>query len=185
MTLRLANNLAFFFCLLMASSVSVAGDIIIDDASVIEINGLPTVRSQMQFLFSDSAIEALQSGVGLYIEFNLKVKRARRYLWDKNIIRLSKRIKIERHALTDRYIVSDLLEEQRRIFDSLEAAFGGINEMSDIPIGSFSELTHGNYTLAVRARLDIEALPAPLRPVAYVSPSWRMSSGWYEWNSVH
>ena len=30
-------------------------------------------------------------------------------------------------------------------------------------------------------RAEIEALPAPLRPIAYVSPSWRLSSGWYEW----
>ena len=57
--------------------------------------------------------------------------------------------------------------------------------MSDIPVSSLSEIKQDEYTLAIRAKLDIEALPAPLRPVAYVSPSWRMSSGWYEWNLAH
>ena len=171
-------------CLTGASTLGWAGDILVDDAAVIEIDGSPLVRSHMQFKFSDAAIEALQSGVGLHVEFNLKIKRERRFMWDKSIVRLSKRIKLERHALTDRYIVTDLLEDQRRIFESLDAAFEGINEMSDIPVGSFTELKNDNYILAVRARLDIEALPAPLRPIAYVSPSWRMSSGWFEWNTL-
>lgn len=184
MTLRPIFCLLLLCCLFCTSTSSLAGDIVVDAASVIDVNGSPVVSSQMQFQFSDAAIEALQSGVGLHIEFNLKIKRERRFMWDKSIVRLSKRIKLERHALTERYIVIDLLEQRRRIFDSLDAAFDGINEMSDIPVGSFSELKNDNYTLAVRARLDIEALPAPMRPIAYISPSWRMSSGWYEWNTL-
>ena len=169
-------------CLVLITTWVHAGDIVIEEATLVEIDQLPVVRSQMQFLFSDATIEALQSGVAIYLEFNLKVKSQRKYLWDKSIVRLSKRLKLERHALTDRYIITDSLDQQRRIFDSLDSAFEGINEMSDIPVSSLSEIQQDEYTLAIKAKLDIEALPAPLRPIAYVSPSWRMSSGWYEWN---
>ena len=186
MTLRRTTLLTIFISALMAQSLPVcAGNIIVDEAEIIEIDHLPVVRSHMQFLFSDAAIEALQSGVAIYLEFDLKVKRQRRYMWDKSIVRLSKRLKLERHALTERYIITDLLDQQRRIFDSLASAFEGINEMSDIPISSLSEIEQDEYVLALKAKLDIEALPAPLRPIAYVSPSWRMSSDWYEWNSAH
>ena len=171
-------------CLLVSNAVH-AGDIIIDDASVLDKNGSSVVSSKMEFLFSEAAIEALESGVALQIEFNLKIKRTRtrRYLWDKRISTLSKRLKIERHALTERYIVTDSLDQQRRIFESINSAFDGLNEMSDIPVSSLSELQDGEYTIALRARLDIEALPAPMRPIAYISPAWRMSSEWFEWNS--
>ncbi|MEM7465391.1 MAG: DUF4390 domain-containing protein [Pseudomonadota bacterium] len=185
MNTKFCNNFIRAFIFLALSPTVFAGDIVIDSASVVEYNGGPVVRSKMDFKFSDSAIEALQNGVDLYLEFNLKIKRSRKYIWDKRVAQLTKRIKIERHALTDRYVLTDLLDQQRRIFESLQSAFSGINEMSDIPVGSFSELAEDEYRLAVRARLDIESLPAPLRPIAYVSPSWRMSSGWYEWNSVY
>jgi hypothetical protein len=33
----------------------------------------------------------------------------------------------------------------------------------------------------LRARLDIEALPMLMRPLAYTLPSWRLSTGWTEW----
>ena len=37
------------------------------------------------------------------------------------------------------------------------------------------------YTLIVRSRLDINRLPAALRPLAFFSPSWRLSSDWTRW----
>jgi hypothetical protein len=37
------------------------------------------------------------------------------------------------------------------------------------------------YEGALRARLDIEALPAPLRVFAYLSDDWRLTSEWYTW----
>ena len=39
----------------------------------------------------------------------------------------------------------------------------------------------GEYLVRMRAHLDIETLPAPLRPVAYTSPSWHLNSGWTTW----
>ena len=38
------------------------------------------------------------------------------------------------------------------------------------------------YSVRLQASLDIEALPLPLRPLAYVSPSWHLSSEWYTWD---
>lgn len=171
------------FGLLLVCQTAKAGDITIQNAALVDKDGSQVVVSNMNFLFSDSAIEALESGVGLHIEFNLNINRNRRFIWDKRVFSLSKRLKIERHALTERYIVTDQLDLQRRLFESIESAVAGLNDMSDIPIASISELQDNNYTMALRARLDIEALPAPLRPIAYISPAWRMSSGWFEWNS--
>ena len=39
----------------------------------------------------------------------------------------------------------------------------------------------GRHLLAVRAYLNIEALPALMRPLAYATPSWYLGTGWSEW----
>ena len=30
--------------------------------------------------------------------------------------------------------------------------------------------------------LDVEALPPPLRPIAYTSGAWRLNSDWHKWD---
>ena len=37
--------------------------------------------------------------------------------------------------------------------------------------------------VALRLRLAIRSLPGPLIPVAYISPGWHMSSGWFRWQT--
>ena len=41
--------------------------------------------------------------------------------------------------------------------------------------------TSERYEGALRAWLDIEALPAPLRLLAYLSDDWPLTSEWYTW----
>jgi hypothetical protein len=38
------------------------------------------------------------------------------------------------------------------------------------------------YEVLIHAELDIEALPSPLRPLAYITPAWRLNSDWYSWS---
>jgi len=42
-------------------------------------------------------------------------------------------------------------------------------------------MTDQHYFGMVKTALEIEALPLPLRPVAYLTPQWHLSSGWFEW----
>jgi hypothetical protein len=37
------------------------------------------------------------------------------------------------------------------------------------------------YEGALRARLDLDALPTPLRLFAYISDDWRLASEWRTW----
>lgn len=159
-----------------------AGSITIDSAASEVVNDMYVVNADVAFAFSDDAIEAIKSGIALYIDVDFRIARERRYLWDPNILTLSRRYQIERHALTDRYIITDLVTDDRRTHDSLEAAIHDLGRIREIPLAEAALLDDANdYRIEVRARLDLESLPAPLRPLAYISPSWRMSSGWYEW----
>jgi hypothetical protein len=37
------------------------------------------------------------------------------------------------------------------------------------------------YKVYLKAELDIEELPLPLRPMAYLRPAWKLSTGWTKW----
>jgi hypothetical protein len=38
-----------------------------------------------------------------------------------------------------------------------------------------------SYSVRLRGSLDIEALPTPVRLLAYISSAWDMDSEWYQW----
>lgn len=82
------------------------------------------------------------------------------------------------------------------VFDTGESVFSEIREsltsLSEAlkQLGSLNELKlpleqtlppEEDYSLKLRVNLDIEALPAPLRPVAYTSLAWYLNSGWTTW----
>jgi hypothetical protein len=140
------------------------------------------VNANLAFEFSDDALAAMQSGIALIIDVDFEISRQRRYIWDPQVLSLNRRYQIERHALTDRYVITDLITDDRRTFESIESAIEDLGRFREIPIAEITRLpAEGEYSFALRARLDLESLPAPLRPIAYISPSWRMSSGWHAW----
>ena len=58
----------------------------------------------------------------------------------------------------------------------------GLSRIRDIPLIDEHLIDSDSaYTLRLRALLDIEALPSPMRPLAYFSSLWRLKSDWYEW----
>ena len=70
----------------------------------------------------------------------------------------------------------------RRTFVSRAALFTYLGELRGIPLVSTTELEPGkNYRYLVKAELDIDSLPLPMRPMAWFSPVWKLSSGWKEW----
>lgn len=172
--------LGFLFSGLAATAL--AGSVTVNSAESSVVNQMHVVNAEVDFAFSDDALDALRSGVALFIDVDFRVKRQRRYVWDRSVLKLSRRYRLERHALTDRYVITDLVTDDRRIYDSLDSAINDLGRIRTVPIAEQTAFDSAfEYRVGLRARLDLESLPGPLRPIAYISPSWRMSSGWYQW----
>ena len=63
-----------------------------------------------------------------------------------------------------------------------EAALYALGEIGDLPLVARDKLTPGEaYQLRLRADLEIEALPLPLQPLAYLGRGWRLTTGWTQW----
>ena len=61
-------------------------------------------------------------------------------------------------------------------------AVSALGEIADLPVIEEKLLEAGEtYRMELRSELDIEALPVPLRPTAYMSGSWKLKSEWSTW----
>ena len=168
-------------CLLQAGLASAAGFEIRD--------GHVRVEQEVYLLDVDFAVElsedardALENGVPLTISVDLLVIRPRNYLWDETVASVAARYRLRVHALSDQFVVENLSTGAYRTFGRLEHALDALGTIRDFPLLDTHLLDSGqDYALRLRVRLDIEALPAPLRPLAYLSSRWRLSSDWSEW----
>ena len=93
------------FSLLLAPIAGATG-IFIDSLSQRMVNELDVVDVDVRFEFSNDALEALRSGVPLVFNFEFKVTKARRFLWDQTIVAQTRRYELARHALADRYVLT-------------------------------------------------------------------------------
>lgn len=177
------------WCILLAMGFSIFGtattaarDIVIENAAVVVANDIVMLDLDASFEFSTDALAALESGIELYFDLDIRIDRARRLLWNARQFETSRRFSLERHALSKRFILTDLVTDERRIHDSLEQAIADLGRIRRLAVVESARLAALDASIiAVRLRLDIDALPAPMIPLAYVSPGWHMSSGWIEW----
>lgn len=140
------------------------------------------LNARLEYRFSDAALEALQNGVPLTVELEMEVRRRRPWLWDETVYALAQRFRLEYHTLSRQYLVSNLNSGERRGFPTRSGALQFMGQVTDFPFLERGLLVSDErYEGALRARLDIEALPAPLRVFAYLSDDWRLTSEWYTW----
>lgn len=138
--------------------------------------------AEIDYQFSAPVLEALQNGVPLVVELQIEVARRRAWLWNKQKTRLAQRYQLSYHALTEQYLVKNLNSAVQQNLPSAEDAIGVLGRVTELPLLDKRLLAPGaNYTVRLRARLDLDALPTPLRLPAYLSPQWRLSSEWYTW----
>jgi hypothetical protein len=161
-----------------------ASDITIRKARMEIVNDMFLVNADASFNFSDDARDALNSGIPIFIDLDIRITRPRKYLWDSKLITAHRKYSIERHALSEQFILTDLITGDRSLHGSLDLAIEALGKIRGLPLAEASEIDQkSSYEVSLRLRLDIESLPAPLIPLAYISPGWHMSSGWYRWKA--
>lgn len=168
--------------LLFGSAAAKASDVTIEQAHTEINNGIVTLDADAYLEFSDDAIEALNSGIPLTFELDVRISSPRKFLWDPEVFATQRRYSIQRHALSDQFILTDLITDERRAHSSLAQAIEDLGRLRKVPIVEQDALPdHIARGFRIRMRLDIESLPAPMIPLAYITPSWHMSSGWHRW----
>ncbi len=185
--LKSNNVFAFYFVLLvwLLPVFAYAEDYaVVVKTAELEAQGDSYVLSaDIDYRLSPWVEEALQNGVSLFWAVQLKVWQQRDYIWDKKLVYKEVRYRIQYHALLNMYRVRNESSGAVDNFSTLPAALSLMSTVRNIQVIEKSGLAAGKrYRAGVKVRFDRDALPLPLRPVAYLNPQWYLSSDWYVWS---
>lgn len=168
-------------CLLAAGAAWGRETRIVDTRTLL-VDGVYRLGARVDFDFNDTLNDALHNGVPLLIELRIEVLRERRWLWPETVAELHQRFKLEFHALSRRYLVKNFSTGGQHSFATLSEALSYIGNVYDLPLIDAQLLASGqSYLVRMRADIDVEALPTPVRLWAYLGSEWSLKSKWYEW----
>jgi hypothetical protein len=146
--------------------------------------GKVIVSGNLELGLNTKVEEAVSKGIPLDIDIELRLYRTRPILWARRLSDWRLRRQIRFHALSGQYLVSEIRDgaEVLESFTSLQQALRHMGTINDreFPVNAITD-SENALLLDTRVSLDIETLPAPLRPVAYTSLDWHLNSGWTTW----
>ena len=181
--LRLRNRLRLFAAALCLATNVYASDFFITDIHTHIEDGVYLLNADVDYRFGDETLQALSNGVPLTIHLTIEIDRVRNWWTDANIATLEQRYSLQYHALSHQYLLRNLNSGAFYSYPHYHAAVEALGSLRDLPlIDSKLILDNESYSASMRVELDIEALPSPLRPVAYITPAWRLRSDWYTWS---
>jgi len=151
-------------------------------ASTRQIGGVHILDARLQLVLSSEALEALSSAVPLTIELQLQLIRARRFWWDDAEAELAWRYELEYRPLSQRYIVRNINSGDQDSFATLYSALNNLGRVQGIPVIDDALLEPGDdYRVRLRALLNTQQYPAPLRLLFFWRDQWQLKSEWFEW----
>jgi hypothetical protein len=159
-----------------------AGYFEVRSASTRQVGGVHTLDARLQLVLSSEALEALSSGVPLVIELQLELIRSRRFWWDDAEAELAVRHELEYRPLSQRYIVRNTNSGDQDSFATLYSALNNLGRVQGLPVIDDALLEPGaDYRVRLRALLQTQQYPAPLRLLLFWRGEWQLESEWFEW----
>ena len=180
-------NLCFVLLMLQATCVHAENNqyptgFTINSATVQDEDGIFYLDANIEYWFGEQVLEALNNGVALNIIVEIQIIEKRKFLWDKAMAEVTQNYQLQYHALTRQYVLRNLNSNENYNFLTLQLSLASLGTISRLPVVSTQLFEHdGNYQIRMKPSLDIEALPSPLRPVAYISSEWQLAGKWYSW----
>jgi hypothetical protein len=173
---RLLYALALGLCTITAQAAGFE----VRSASISLADSTYQLTARIDYRFSTEVLEALDNGVPLTLHMEIEVQRVRRWWTNETITQLEQRHQLTYHAFSDQYLLRNLNSGELTIHPGLHQALLALGAVNEFPLVDADRIeADEEYQVQLRTTLDIEALPTPLRPVAYVTPAWRLSSDWY------
>lgn len=142
--------------------------------------------AQLEYVLTEQMLEALHKSVSLTFVLEIEVIHERKYLWDSIVARLEQRYQLDYLPLTQQYQVRNLNSGSLHNLPSLQIALSVLGAVLDLPLLDQELLASDEvYVARLRAQLDIEELPVPLRLLSYFADDWRLRSEWFAWSVQH
>jgi hypothetical protein len=145
-------------------------------------DGVYYLSATIAYRLSTEARDALHAGVPLGIRIDVEIVHPRRWWFDNENAALRQFYQLEYHALSERYIARNVNSGDQASFGSLFAALEYLGRVERLPLIDAAVLDEERgYDVRVRAVLDEEQFPGPLRLLAFWRRDWSIASEWYRW----
>ncbi len=146
----------------------------VDDGYQFDADFEVTLNSKLEY--------ALEKGIVLYFVTELNLVNSRWYWLDERIAQSRVREGLSYYALTRQYRLSRGALSQN--FGTLKEALQALGRVRNRPIIATSDLKRDmEYTVELRMRLDIAALPKPFQVETLSSKDWDLSTGILQWTT--
>jgi len=145
-------------------------------------DGVYYLNAVIGYRLSTEATDALHSGVPLGVRLDIEIIHPRRWWFDDDSVTLRQSYQLDYHAISERYIVLNANSGEQISFASLFSALEYIGRIERLPLIDSAVLADDRgYYVRLRASLDQEQFPGPLRLLAFWRRDWAIASEWYRW----
>ena len=184
--MRLATSLSLLISLFLSSLSTLASDYGFEVRRAALEHGESgyLLNADIDFRFSPTAVEALQHGVPISVVLHFQLRRQRDHWPDQLLTSKLRRLEIRYHPLARTYRIHSgaPAKNSSQSFAGLPALLETLGAQRNWRVMEAGQLrADERYEAVLWATLDIEALPLPLRPVAYFSPEWYLGSPRFPW----
>ncbi len=181
-------------CFLLSASPLVTGTVCAGDEPFARYDIKPgqdqaylILSGDIHFNFSRAALEALDNGLPITLVTEVELAVPNEWFWNHIIWRKSFVHEVQYHALSQQYLVKDIQTGFPKAYLTRSSALAALGKIENLKILELKKLDRDkSHIIRVRSGLDSEALPVPLRPLTYLSDSWRLRGDWkkiYWWDS--
>ena len=145
-------------------------------------NNIYYLDTSSELSLTEESYKALRQGISFEIHTDFQLLKKRKWLWNKIIFKKKLIYKLEHKPLTENFLVTNLNTGIVNYYKNLDTAVNAICNISKMKLFHKNILQKNiKYLARIRLYLDIDSLPSPLRPRAYFSSDWNISSQWYRW----
>ena len=130
----------------------------------------------------DEVLEALRNSIALNLLVEAELVEPREWLWDRRLLGGERALRLEYHALSRTWMVTDLNARETHTFSNLSGAVESLSRIRAWRLGPSEALANRGRVLGkLRVRLDVNKLPLPLRVPALLREDWDLGSDWFLW----
>ncbi len=158
------------------------GGFVIRTAYTELVGGVYYLNADMDLNLSDDAVNALENGLPLTVNLQIEIIKHHTLWLNNKVAELTQSYQISYHALTRRFIVTNVNSGDQQSFANYRDAITNLGQVSDLPLIDAKLIESGSrYNVRMRAVLDIKSFPGPLQLIASLFKGWDLSSDWYQW----
>ena len=144
--------------------------------------GVWYLAARIDYRLNRDTLEALQNGIPLTFELQVELTRQRNWRPDEDIAELRQHYELSWQPLSRGYLVRNKNSGDQRAHTTLFAALNDLGRISALPLIDAALVDDDEtYEVALRAVLDQQQLPGPLRMLAFWDDDFTLESDWYRW----